>query len=191
VNPEVKGPVTLNLPVAHAHFGSLCVGYLRISPDGVRYDAVRSHGKDQHSFQLKRDQVQFLNYWVLAGQPMNAVEIRTANKNYHFWLMPSEADLQASVWRPVAAAASDSLLLALYYWRLTGEVPTLEAVNAALIQARVQAATSLDMASANPAGNGTINGDAWKKVNDNMFINNVTSNVTAHTMTTIGHMSHW
>ncbi len=189
---EINSSVPVKLPVAHAHFGSWCVGYLTISNDGIRFDAVRSHGKDQHSFQLKREQVQFLNYWLLGGQPMNAVEIRTGNKNYHFWLMQSEADLQASGWRPVAAGAADSLMLTLYYWRVTGNVPTLAAVNAALIQARVNAGNAaLAQAGQTGTGTGTMNGDARKKVNDDMFINNVTSNVTSHTMSTISHMSHW
>src|SRR5579864_3615721 len=105
-NVEINNSAQLKLPVAHAHFGSWCMGLLTITPEAIRYDAVRPHGKDDHSFSLKREQVLFLNYWVLTGQPLNAVEIRTATKNYHFWLMQSAEDLQFthSSWKPVEAA---------------------------------------------------------------------------------------
>ncbi len=79
-NTGITNPAELKLPVAHAHFGSWCMGFLTIAPGEIRYDAVRSHGSDDHSFSLKREEVLFLNYWALAGQPMNAVEIRTADE---------------------------------------------------------------------------------------------------------------
>jgi len=192
-NTQINSPEPLKLPVAHAHFGSWCMGYLTITPQEVRYDAVRSHGKDEHSFSVTREQVLFLNYWLLAGQPMNAVEIRTATKNYHFWLMQSAEELQLthSSWRPVQAAASDTLLLSLYYWKVTGNVPNLMAVNQALVAARAQAATAA-MAQANAAGApGTNNGDAWQKMNDHMFVNDYSSKVTTSTINSINHMSHW
>jgi len=189
--PDVNDSGPLQFPVAHAHFGSWCMGYLTITPEEVRYQAVGSHGKDEHSFQMKREQVLFLNYWVLASQPMNAVEIRTANKNYHFWLMQSAADLQVgahSAWRPVAAAPSDTLLVSLYYWRVTGNVPSLAAVTMALVQARADAANA---AMAQASAPGSINDDVLKKVNDHLYVNNYSSSVTSHTINTINHISHW
>lgn len=191
-NGEINNSAQLKLPVAHAHFASWCMGFLTIAPDEIRYDAVRSHGKDEHSFSLKREQVLFLNYWVLAGQPMNAVEIRTATKNYHFWLMQSAGELQRTDagWRPVEAAASDSLLLSLYYWRVTGTVPSFAAVNAALAQAKLQAAASASAAQAGAPGNGAPS-DLYERLNQHMFVNSYTDSATVNTINSINRMSHW
>jgi hypothetical protein len=185
-NTGITNPAELKLPVAHAHFGSWCMGFLTIAPGEIRYDAVRSHGSDDHSFSLKREEVLFLNYWALAGQPMNAVEIRTATKNYHFWLMQSARALEGmhSSWSPVIAAPSDSLLLSLYFWKVTGNVPNYAAVNAAL------ARTKLQLAQAGASGNGSSN-DAYEKMNQHIYADTYSNSSVHNQINSISHMSHW
>jgi hypothetical protein len=191
-NGEIKNSAPLKLPVAHAHFGSSCMGFLTITLDAIRYDVVRPHGKDDHSFSLKREQVLFLNYWVLAGQPMNAVEIRTATRNYHFWLMQSAQELQLpdSSWRPIQAAASDSLLLSLYYWRVTGTVPNFSAVNAALARAKLQAASAAQTAQAGASANGAAN-NPYDKMAQHSFVDAFSQGSIYRQMNSINSMSHW
>jgi len=177
-------PASLQLPVAHSHFGSWCMGYLTITPEGIRYEPV-TKGKEGHSFQLNRSEVTFLNYWMLAGQPMNAVEIRTARAVYHFWLLqsPDVLSVRQTSWRPVEAAPADSLLVSLRYWGVTGRVPSLAAVNLAIAQARA-------MMARNDSSNNSFD-DAAKKMNDHMFVNGYGATVTTNTINTINHMSHW
>ena len=182
-----NNPGFLQLPVAHAHFGSWCTGYLTISPENIRFEANGVRGKEDHSFQLTRGQVVFVNYWIAAGQMINAVEIRTPMKNYHFWLLPSAAYFQAGAhWRPTAAASADTLLVSLHYWKNTGKVPDLAAVSAVLAQARAQAAAQASTGQASASG-----GDASQKMNDHLYVNGYASQVTTNTINTINHMSHW
>lgn len=188
-NPAINNFATLKLPVAHAHFGSWCMGLLTIAPDGIRYDAVRSRGNDEHSFSLSREQVLFLNYWVLAGQAMNAVEIRTATNIYHFWLMQSAAELERphSSWKPVEAASSDSLLLSLYYWRVTGTVPNFGAVNAALVRAKMHLGAA---PPAGASGNGASS-DVYEKMSQHIYANTYSQSSITNQINSINHMSHW
>ena len=186
-NQLINNPVPLKLAVAHAHIGTWCKGYLTIAPDSIRYDVVQSHGKDDHSFSLNRDEVLSVNYWVFAGRPVNAVEIKTATKNYHFWLMRSARALDTH-WMPIEAAAPDSLFVSLYYWRETGNVPNLALVNLAVARARMQLGTA--MAQAGAPGNGAM-GDAYSKLNDRIYTNTYSQGSVTHQIDSISHMSHW
>jgi hypothetical protein len=181
-------PTSLLLPVAHSHFGSWCMGYLTITPEGVRYEPVGSQGRNGHSFQLNRSDVTYLNYWMIAGQLINAVEIRTARAVYHFWLLQSPADalsVRQPSWKPVEAAPADSLLVSLRFWSFTGRVPNLASVNLAIAQARATLARN------NNNDNNSSFDQAARKMSDHMFVNGYGSTVTTNTINTINHMSHW
>jgi hypothetical protein len=186
-NRQINNPVPLKLPVAHAHIGTWCKGNLTIAPDSIRYDVVKSHGKDDHSFSLNREEVLSVNYWVFAGQPINAVEIKTATKNYHFWLMQSARALDTH-WMPIEAAASDSLLLSLYYWKETGNVPNLSLVNLAVARARLQLGTA--MAQGGASGNGAMS-NAYAKLNNRIYTNTYSQSSVSNQINSINHMSHW
>jgi hypothetical protein len=106
----------LRFTVAHAHTGSWCVGYLYISTDRIRYEVVQREADKQHSFDLARSDILAESQWVLLGQPQNAVEIKTAHGNYHFWLLPINADLQGTPigrWGMASAIPGGPLLAAL------------------------------------------------------------------------------
>jgi len=125
VPPTSKGPALAGtaadnpgqrFPVAHAHFGSWCVGYLSLASDSIRYDVVWPDRDKAHSFHLLRSDMTTVRQWMFGNQAINAVEIRTAHATYHFYLMQSEADLRQDrhpKWRPTEAAASSTLIAAL------------------------------------------------------------------------------
>ena len=103
-------------PVAHAHFGTWCMGYLSITSDSIRYEVLRPERDKGHSFRLKRTEIAAVRPWVFGNRPTNAVEIRTAHQTYHFWLMQSETDLREDRkpgWRPAEAAPANVLMAAL------------------------------------------------------------------------------
>jgi len=184
-------PASLRLPVAHSHIGSWCMGYLTITPEGVQYEPVRSQGREGHSFQLNRSEVTYLNYWMIAGQLINAVELRTARAVYHFWLLQSPADglsARQPSWRPVEAASADSLLVSLRYWSFTGRVPNLASVNLAIAQARATLARNNNNDDNN---NNNAVDQAAKKMDDHMWVNANSARVTTSTINSINHMSHW
>ena len=82
--------------VAHAHTASWCVGYLYISEKGIRYEVVQPEKDKKHSVDLTRAEVKTVQQWILMGTPENVAEVKTARGNYHFWLLPKDADLQKS-----------------------------------------------------------------------------------------------
>lgn len=81
-------------PVAHAHTASWCVGYLYVSENRVRYEVVQPERDKKHSFDLARSEIGTVQQWMLLGTPENGAEVKTGRGNYHFWLLPKDADLQ-------------------------------------------------------------------------------------------------
>ena len=96
--------------VVHAHVGNNCAGYLYVSQQSVRYDAMVPPNFKDHSFQIQRAEILALQPWILMGQPQNIVEIKTARGNYHFWVLPDGMDLGTARGRNlnlIAAPAAD------------------------------------------------------------------------------------
>jgi hypothetical protein len=96
--------------VVHAHVGNNCAGYLYVSQESVRYDAMVPPNFKDHSFQIRRADILALQPWILMGQPQNIVEIKTARGNYHFWVLPDGMDLGTARGRNlnlIAAPAAD------------------------------------------------------------------------------------
>lgn len=71
---------TLRFPVAHAHAMGICVGYLYISRDEVRYEAVGPDNAHSDSFDFRRDQIQDVR------SKMGGVQFHSTvnNRNYLF-----------------------------------------------------------------------------------------------------------
>jgi hypothetical protein len=115
--PQTAAPTDeVRFPVAHAHTGSWCMGYLYISADSIRYEVVRPEKDKKHSFQIARSELIAVQQWILLGTPQSATEIKTAHAAYHFWWMPTEDDLQPgqpSHFNPRSAAPPDTLIAAL------------------------------------------------------------------------------
>lgn len=106
----------VRFPVAHAHTGSWCMGYLYISTDSIRYEVIRPDKDKKHSFQISRSDLTSVQQWILLGTPENATEIKTAHAAYHFWWMPNENDLQPgqpSLFNPRDAADPGTLIAAI------------------------------------------------------------------------------
>ena len=82
--------------VVHAHFGNNCAGYLYVSQEGVRYQALVPANYKNHSFELTRTEITALGPWLMMGQPQNLAEIKTAHATYHFWLLRKGADLNTA-----------------------------------------------------------------------------------------------
>lgn len=82
--------------VVHAHFGNNCAGYLYVSQESVRYEALVPVNYKNHSFQISRAAITAVQPWILLGQPQNVAEIKTAQASYHFWVLPMGADLNAA-----------------------------------------------------------------------------------------------
>ncbi|PYT96582.1 MAG: hypothetical protein DMG38_23225 [Acidobacteria bacterium] len=106
----------VRFPVAHAHTGSWCLGYLYISADSIRYEVIRPDKDKKHSFRVSRSDLTVVQQWVLLGTPEKATEIKTAHGAYHFWWMPNENDLQPgqpSLFNPRDAADPSTLIAAI------------------------------------------------------------------------------
>jgi hypothetical protein len=86
----------LRFRVVHAHFGNNCAGYLFVSQESVRYEALTPDNYKNHSFQIERPAITALQPWVLMGQVQNIVEIKTAHATYHFWVLHKGADLNTA-----------------------------------------------------------------------------------------------
>ena len=91
-NPSSAHPTERRISVVHAHFGSNCAGYLYVSQESVRYEALAPENYKNHSFQIRRAEIISLQPWVLMGQVQNVTEIRTAHATYHFWVLPKGTD---------------------------------------------------------------------------------------------------
>jgi hypothetical protein len=105
----------VRFPVAHAHTGSWCMGYLYISADSIRYEVIRPDKDKKHSFRISRSDLTAVQPWILLGTPEKATEIKTAHGAYHFWWMPNEDDLQPgqpSLFNPRDAADPSTLIAA-------------------------------------------------------------------------------
>jgi hypothetical protein len=89
-------PKERRFSVVHAHFGNNCAGYLYVSEDGVRYEALVPANYKNHSFKLKRTEITALQLWVLMGQLQNIAEIKTAHAAYHFWVLRRGTDLNTA-----------------------------------------------------------------------------------------------
>ena len=113
---QAAAPTTeVRFPVAHAHTGSWCMGYLYISTDSIRYEVIRPDKDRKHSFRISRSEITAVQQWVLLGTPEKATEIKTAHAVYHFWWMPNENDLQPgqpSLFNPKDAADPSTLIAA-------------------------------------------------------------------------------
>jgi hypothetical protein len=84
------------VPVVHAHLGNNCAGYLYVSQDSVRYEALVPANYKNHSFEIQRAAITGLQPWILLGQAQNIVEIQTARATYHFWALPLGSDLNTA-----------------------------------------------------------------------------------------------
>lgn len=82
--------------VVHAHFGNNCAGYLYVSQESVRYEALVPVNYKNHSFQISRAAITAVQPWILLGQPQNVAEIKTAQASYHFWVLPIGTDLNTA-----------------------------------------------------------------------------------------------
>jgi hypothetical protein len=105
----------VRFPVAHAHTGSWCMGYLYISADSIRYEVIRPDKDKKHSFRISRSDITAVQQWILLGTPEKATEIKTTHAVYHFWWMPNENDLQPgqpSLFNPRDAADPGTLIAA-------------------------------------------------------------------------------
>src|SRR5215472_15345928 len=96
----------LRFRVVHTHFGNNCAGYLFVSQESVRYEAVVPDNYKNHSFQIERAAITALQPWVLMGQVQNIVEIKTARAAYHFWVLPKGTDLNAARTSNLSAIAA-------------------------------------------------------------------------------------
>lgn len=99
-------------PVAHLHFGGGCRGYLYVSANGVRYEVVQPDKDKKHSFQITRSEIRGVGPWIVAGQAQNAAEIRSGHTIYHFWLLPSDADVNSTGLFMASSAAPAVTLIA-------------------------------------------------------------------------------
>src|SRR5438067_304409 len=79
--------------VAHAHALTQCIGYLYVSATRIRYEVVQPQADKRHSFDLSRSEIASIQQWMVLGTLMNAAELRVGRANYHFWLLPDNADL--------------------------------------------------------------------------------------------------
>ncbi|HYL63790.1 MAG TPA: hypothetical protein VE077_14315, partial [Candidatus Methylomirabilis sp.] len=61
--------------VVHVHFGNNCAGYLYVSKESVRYEALVPENYKNHSFQIPRAAITALQPWIVMGQPQNVAEI--------------------------------------------------------------------------------------------------------------------
>jgi hypothetical protein len=96
----------LRFRVVHTHFGNNCAGYLFVSQESVRYEALVPDNYKNHSFQIERAAITALQPWVLMGQVQNIVEIKTARATYHFWVLPKGTDLNAARTSNLSAIAA-------------------------------------------------------------------------------------
>jgi hypothetical protein len=86
----------LRFRVVHTHFGNNCAGYLFVSQESVRYEALVPDNYKNHSFQIQRAAITAVQPWILMGQVQNIVEIKTARATYHFWVLRRGTDLNAA-----------------------------------------------------------------------------------------------
>jgi hypothetical protein len=104
----------MRFPVAHAHFGGVCRGYLSVGPSSVRYAVVQPDKDKNHSFQILRSEITALHPWILGGQAQNIAEIRTSHATYHFWLLRNDAEVNAGgLFNGNAAAPAATLIAAI------------------------------------------------------------------------------
>ena len=106
-------PKGMRFKVVHAHFGNNCAGYLYVTQDSVRYEALVPENYKSHSFEIPRDQISVVQPWVLMGKPQNITEIKTARATYHFWLLPKDADLNSARTSNLSAVAVPAAALIL------------------------------------------------------------------------------
>lgn len=103
-------------PVAHEHAASWCLGFLYLTPDTVRYEVVQPPRDSRHAFEVKRSDLVAVGPWSRYNQTLNALEIKFNRLTYHFWLLPSEADVQTGRpyrFNPPDAAPAATLIAAL------------------------------------------------------------------------------
>jgi hypothetical protein len=78
----------LRLPAAHIHATSVCVGYLYISRDAIRYEVIRPEHDKGHSFDFKRTELTHADAWRLAvarGSATGPAEFKFRSGTYHFY----------------------------------------------------------------------------------------------------------
>jgi hypothetical protein len=83
---------TVQLTVAHQHFGSWCLGYLYVNPDEVWYEVAGPDRYKDHAFRVPRSQLT-ARQWVVMGQPQNGAEIKFGRSTYHLWLLRNLAGI--------------------------------------------------------------------------------------------------
>ena len=78
----------IRYPVAHAHAGGGCAGYLYFSHSKIWYEVERPEGDKRHSFDYNRSDLTNANQWTIWGQPNEAAELKFSNGTvYHFFRM--------------------------------------------------------------------------------------------------------
>ncbi len=75
-------------PVAHAHAGSFCSGYLYLSRDAIRYEVTSPEHDKSHGFDHKKSDLTVVGQWRFWGQPIEATEFKFRDGNtYHMTRM--------------------------------------------------------------------------------------------------------
>jgi hypothetical protein len=112
--PAVPHGTEARFPVAHAHFGTVCRGFLYVDAGGVRYEVVQPEKAKNHAFQIPRSEIVAVLPWIVAGRAQNVAEIRTARAVYRFWLLRNDADVNSGgAFNGGAAAPAATLIAAL------------------------------------------------------------------------------
>lgn len=78
----------IRYPVAHAHMGGGCAGYLNFSRSKIWYEVLRPESDKGHSFEYNRSDLTNANQWTIWGQPNESAELKFSNgTTYHFFRM--------------------------------------------------------------------------------------------------------
>lgn len=110
---RVESQQALRFPVAHMHTASVCYGYLYVTAEGIRYQAVRPQSDQHHSFTATRHDVQSVKRWVLFGRPQEAVELRIGGATYRFKVLADTTGVETNVPGGVPTTSVDGLLAAI------------------------------------------------------------------------------
>jgi hypothetical protein len=103
--------VALRFPVAHMHTLNVCYGYLYVTAEGIRYEAVRPN--QRHSFTASRQEVQSAGRWVLLGTPQDVAELRIGRATYRFKVLADTTGVTTSVPGGAPITSPDGLLAAI------------------------------------------------------------------------------
>ena len=123
----------IRFAVAHKHSFSWCYGYLYVTPDLIRYEVVQPESSQDHSFEVRRSDLQ-ARQWTALGVPQQGVEIRIQGATQIFMWLASEREVRTGgSWRPTPPMARppEPLLAVLSGKRLTKDRASRTAESAA------------------------------------------------------------